>query len=74
MQIIRLYDYFYMKDNYLCLVFEKLETSLRDLMKTKYLNKGFSLERVKSISQQLVYSLSYIHSFNLMHLDCKLFY
>ena len=71
-QIIRLDESFTYK-NHLCLVFEKLDTSLRDLLKLNY-NKGLPLNIIKSYTRQILYSLSFIHSNKIIHTDCKYLY
>lgn len=68
--IIRIIDSFEYK-NYLCLVFEKLDYNIRNLLNENNKN-GIEFLKIKSYTKQLILGLSFIHTNEIVHLDCKL--
>ncbi len=71
--ILRLYDYFYFKEH-LILVTELLRANLYEF--TKYNRESgtalyFTMPRIQSIAWQVLRSLAFLHSLNLIHADLK---
>lgn len=71
--ILRLYDYFYFKEH-LILVTELLRANLYEF--TKYNRESgaalyFTMPRIQSIAWQVLRSLAFMHSLNLIHADLK---
>lgn len=67
---VELLDTFLQTRHQFCLVFEQLGVSLRDFLKWNK-SQGLFLEDVKSISRQLLRSLSSLHRIGLIHTDLK---
>ncbi|CAM9660658.1 unnamed protein product, partial [Chrysoparadoxa australica] len=67
---VKMYDSFNHHGHY-CLVFEKLGSSLYDLMVTNNY-KGLPLYCVRSFSLQLLQAMEFLHSIDLIHTDLKL--
>lgn len=57
-------------DKYFCMVFETLDTSLRDLLKAND-SRGLVIADVRAIAMQLLRSLEVLHSIGLVHCDLK---
>ena len=65
-----MYDAFNFHGHY-CLVFESLGPSLYDYLKrNKY--QPFPMNYVRDFSRQLLEAIEFLHSFRLIHTDCKL--
>lgn len=69
-QVVKMQEQFEHK-NYLCIVFEKLEKNLRDILNAYYKGIGFPFKIVLNYAKQILFSLSFIHSFKIIHSDCK---
>ncbi|KAH7372867.1 hypothetical protein KP509_17G025500 [Ceratopteris richardii] len=65
-QMKRWFDY----QNHVCIVFEKLGSSLFDFLKENDF-QPFSVDQVRCFGRQLLESVAYIHSLNLIHTDLK---
>ena len=64
-----MYDAFNFHGHY-CLVFESLGPSLYDILKrNKY--QPFPMKYVRDFSRQLLEAIEFLHSFRLIHTDCK---
>lgn len=71
--IVRLYDFFYYKEH-LILVTELLRANLYEFLKYDRENNEttyFTVDRVKSISTQLLQAVAFLHSLSLIHSDLK---
>jgi dual specificity tyrosine-phosphorylation-regulated kinase 2/3/4 len=71
--ILRLYDFFYFKEH-LILVTELLRANLYEF--TKYNRESgtalyFTMPRIQSIAWQVLRSIAFLHSLNLIHADLK---
>lgn len=69
-KIVELRDTFVHNGKYFCMVFEPLDTSLRDLLKANS-SQGFLMADVQHMSMQLLRSLEVLHSIGLVHCDLK---
>lgn len=56
--------------NHLCIVFELLSISLYDLLKLSGF-QGFQMSLVSKFAVQILVSLQYVHSLNIVHCDLK---
>ncbi|KAI5079198.1 hypothetical protein GOP47_0006869 [Adiantum capillus-veneris] len=65
-QIRRWFDY----RNHICIVFERLGPSLYDLLRDNDY-RPFSIDIVRDFGRQLLESVAYMHSLNLIHTDLK---
>lgn len=53
-----------------CIVFEPLDTSLRDFLKAND-NRGFAMVDIREIARQLLQSIAFLHSIGIVHTDLK---
>jgi len=67
---VQLCDMFTHNERHVCLVFEALDTSLRDFLKANQ-SRGLFLADVRQISRQLFECLSFLHNAGLLHTDLK---
>eukprot|EP01117_Protostelium_nocturnum_P006022 TRINITY_DN2166_c0_g1_i2.p1 TRINITY_DN2166_c0_g1~~TRINITY_DN2166_c0_g1_i2.p1 ORF type:complete len:972 (+),score=355.90 TRINITY_DN2166_c0_g1_i2:97-3012(+) len=77
--VLQIYDYFYHKEH-LFVVTELLQQNLYEITKNPPILQDqmsdsptsyFTLERIKSISKQLLSSLDFVHSLGIIHCDLK---
>jgi hypothetical protein len=67
--IVKLIDTFDYK-RHICMVFELYDMNLRELLKQK---KRLGLNQVRSYAKQMLSAFDLLHSFKLIHADCKYF-
>mmetsp|Transcript_54763 Transcript_54763/g.138311 ORF Transcript_54763/g.138311 Transcript_54763/m.138311 type:complete len:414 (-) Transcript_54763:54-1295(-) len=67
---VQLLDTFLQPKRHFCLVFECLDVSLRDFLKDNG-SQGLLLKDIRSIVDQLLQCLSFLHAINVVHTDIK---
>lgn len=67
---VQLRDTFLHPKHHFCLVFERLDVSIRDFLKENG-DRGMLVDNVRSIARQLLQCLSFLHAINLAHTDLK---
>lgn len=67
---VRYYDYIFYKDHF-CLIFEKLGLSLYSALQNREF-APFSIEVIRDLSWQILYSVHLLHYNKLIHTDLKL--
>ena len=68
--VVRLLRHFYHK-NHLCLVFENLNSNLRDVLKKFGRNIGINIKAIQSYTQQTLAGLALLRECNIIHADLK---
>lgn len=67
---VQMLNVFVHEEKYFCMVFEPLDTSLRDFLKAND-SQGLVMTDVRQIALQLLKSLQVLHSIGLVHCDLK---
>lgn len=67
---VELRDTFLHRRKYFCLVFEPLDTSIRDFLK-KNRNRGMYIADARKIARQLLESMEFLHGIGVTHTDLK---
>lgn len=70
-KIIRIEKSFLTSGGNFCIVFEKLGLSLRQILCLDKNKLGLSMDIIKSYARQILFSLSFIHSYGIIHTDSK---
>lgn len=70
-KIIRIEKSFLTSNGNFCIVFEKLGLSLRQILCLDKNKLGLSIDIIKSYARQILFSLSFIHSYGIIHTDSK---
>ena len=68
---VRLLDHF-VESGHLCIVCEKMDQNLRQVLQTKPAGEGLPLEQVREYGRQIFVALRYMSKLNLVHNDIKI--